>query len=159
MSDNVAKYVYWIATGLVALVYLGAAAFYISSHDMVAGMYREVLGYPTYIIWPLAILKIVGAVVILWRPSAVLADLGLCGNVLASGARLRGPCGRRRSGLVAGSGDLGTPDRLVADRQSRACGQVGLCTGSSGSANLICCGVATGVPIASDLGLKGRQHD
>ena len=40
MSDNVAKYVYWIATGLVALVYLGAAAFYISSHDMVAGMYR-----------------------------------------------------------------------------------------------------------------------
>jgi len=23
MSDNVAKYVYWIATGLVALVYLG----------------------------------------------------------------------------------------------------------------------------------------
>ena len=74
MSDNVAKYVYWIATGLVALVYLGAAAFYISSHDMVAGMYREVLGYPTYIIWPLAILKIVGAVVILWRPSAVLAD-------------------------------------------------------------------------------------
>lgn len=74
VSDNVAKYVYWIATGLVALVYLGAAAFYISSHDMVAGMYREVLGYPTYIIWPLAILKIVGAVVILWRPSAVLAD-------------------------------------------------------------------------------------
>ena len=44
MSDNVAKYVYWIATGLVALVYLGAATFYISSHDMVAGMYREVLG-------------------------------------------------------------------------------------------------------------------
>ena len=56
MSDKVAKYVYWIATGLLALVYLGAAAFYISSYDMVAGMYREVLGYPTYIIWPLAIL-------------------------------------------------------------------------------------------------------
>ncbi len=74
MSDKAARYVYWIATGLVALVYLGGAGFYISSYDMVAGMYREVLGYPTYIIWPLAILKIVGAVTILWRPSAMLAD-------------------------------------------------------------------------------------
>lgn len=74
MTDRTARYVYWTATGLVALLYLGGATFYITSHDMVAGMYREVLGYPTYIIWPLAILKIVGAVVILWRPSAMLAD-------------------------------------------------------------------------------------
>lgn len=74
MTDKTARYVYWIATGLVALVYLGGAAFYITAHETVAGMYREVLGYPTYIIWPLAILKIAGAVVILWRPSAMLAD-------------------------------------------------------------------------------------
>ena len=104
MSDNVAKYVYWIATGLVALVYLGAAAFYISSHDMVAGMYREVLGYPTYIIWPLAILKIVGAVVILWRPSAVLADWAYAAMfwhlVLAFGAHV-------------GAGDPGWSPALV----------------------------------------------
>ena len=100
MSDNVAKYVYWIATGLVALVYLGAATFYISSHDMVAGMYREVLSYPTYIIWPLAILKIVGAVVILWRPSAMLADWAYAAMfwhlVLAFGAHV-------------GAGDPGWP--------------------------------------------------
>ena len=99
-SDNVAKYVYWIATGLVALVYMGAATFYISSHDMVAGMYREVLGYPTYIIWPLAILKIVGAVVILWRPSAMLADWAYAAMfwhlVLAFGAHV-------------GAGDPGWP--------------------------------------------------
>ncbi|HCQ67254.1 MAG TPA: hypothetical protein DIU07_19855 [Rhodobacteraceae bacterium] len=74
MSDRAVRYVYWIATGLLALIYLGAAAFYLSSYDMVAGMYREVLGYPTYIIWPLAILKVVGAVIILWRPAAMLAD-------------------------------------------------------------------------------------
>ena len=105
MSDKVAKYVYWIATGLVALVYLGAATFYISSHDMVAGMYREVLSYPTYIIWPLAILKIVGAVVILWRPSAMLADWAYAAMfwhlVLAFGAHV-------------GAGDPGWPPAVVA---------------------------------------------
>jgi len=74
MSDRTARLVYWISTGLVALVYLGGAAFYITKHDMVAGMYAQDLHYPTYIIWPLAILKIVGAVVILWRPGAMLAD-------------------------------------------------------------------------------------
>ncbi len=104
-SDNVAKYVYWIATGLVALVYMGAATFYISSHDLVAGMYREVLGYPTYIIWPLAILKIVGAVVVLWRPSAMLADWAYAAMfwhlVLAFG------------GAHVGAGDPGWPPALA----------------------------------------------
>ena len=105
MNDKTAQYVYWIATGLVALVYLGAAGFYISSHDMVAGMYREVLGYPTYIIWPLAILKIIGAVVILWRPSAMLADWAYAAMfwhlVLAFGAHV-------------GAGDPGWPPAIVA---------------------------------------------
>ncbi|MCD1627971.1 DoxX family protein [Seohaeicola saemankumensis] len=105
MSDKTARYVYWIATGLVALVYLGGAGFYISSYDMVAGMYREVLGYPTYIIWPLAILKIIGAVTILWRPSAMLADWAYAAMfwhlVLAFGAHV-------------GAGDPGWPPAVVA---------------------------------------------
>lgn len=104
MNDKTARYVYWIATGLVALLYLGAAGFYISSHDMVAGMYRQVLGYPTYIIWPLAILKIAGAVVILWRPTAMLADWAYAAMffhlVLAFGAHV-------------GAGDPGWPPALV----------------------------------------------
>jgi hypothetical protein len=74
MSDTAAKWVYWSSTGLVALVYLGAAAFYISMYDMVKGMYEGVLRYPTYIILPLAILKIMGSVVILWRPTAMITD-------------------------------------------------------------------------------------
>jgi len=74
MSNKPAKITYWAATGLVALVYLGGATFYITAHDMVAGMYEGMLKYPTYIIWPLAILKIVAAVVILWRPTTFLSD-------------------------------------------------------------------------------------
>lgn len=105
MSDRAARYVYWIATGLVALVYLGAATFYLSSYETVAGMYRDVLGYPTYIIWPLAILKIIGAVIILWRPSAMLADWVYAAMfwhlVLAFGAHV-------------GAGDPGWPPAVVA---------------------------------------------
>ncbi|RMD90462.1 MAG: DoxX family protein [Alphaproteobacteria bacterium] len=74
MSDKTARWLYWISTGLVALVYFGAGVFYISMHQMVAGMYEQVLHYPTYLIWPLAILKIVAAVVILWRPNAMITD-------------------------------------------------------------------------------------
>lgn len=74
MNDKTAKWVYWASTGLVALVYLGGAAFYIAAHDMVVGMYEQLLHYPSYIIWPLAILKIVAGVVILWRPSAMITD-------------------------------------------------------------------------------------
>jgi len=74
MNDKTAKYVYWIATGLVALVYLGGGAFYIFGHAMVVDMYENLLGYPSYIIWPLAVLKITAAIVILWRPSTFLSD-------------------------------------------------------------------------------------
>jgi DoxX-like protein len=74
MSEKTARIVYWIATGLVALVYFGGGVFYIAAHQMVVGMYENLLHYPSYIVWPLAILKIIAAVVILWRPSAMLAD-------------------------------------------------------------------------------------
>lgn len=74
MSEKSVKISYWAATGLVALVYLGGATFYITAHDMVAGMYEGLLNYPTYLIWPLAILKIVAAIVILLRPSTFLSD-------------------------------------------------------------------------------------
>lgn len=74
MGARTVMWVYWISTGVVALVYLGGAAFYIFMHDMVEGMYEGLLHYPSYIIWPLAILKIVGGVVILWRPNAMITD-------------------------------------------------------------------------------------
>ena len=74
MSDKIAKTVYWIATGLVAVVYLGGGGFYIFAHDMVTGMYEGMLHFPGYLVWPLAILKIIAAVIILWRPSTFLSD-------------------------------------------------------------------------------------
>jgi len=105
MNGKTAKIAYWITTGLVALVYLGGAAFYISSHDMVVGMYTGLLNYPAYLVWPLAILKIIGAVVLLWRPSTFLSDWVYASMfwhlLLAASAHI-------------GAGDSGWPPAVVA---------------------------------------------
>jgi len=63
MSDSSVKITYWAATGLVALVYLGGATFYIAAHDMVAGIYEGQLHFPTYIIWPPAIVAWIALIV------------------------------------------------------------------------------------------------
>ncbi|OUS05412.1 hypothetical protein A9Q96_11730 [Rhodobacterales bacterium 52_120_T64] len=74
MTEKNSKIVYWVATGLVALVYLGGGSMYLLAHDMVAEMYTGLLNYPPYLVWPLAALKIIAAVIILWRPSTFLSD-------------------------------------------------------------------------------------
>ena len=105
MSAKTVKIIYWTATGLVVLVYLGGATFYITAHDMVVGMYEGLLHYPTYIIWPLAILKIVAAAVILWRPSTFLSDFAYAAMfwhlLLAASAHMA-------------AGDPGWPPAIVA---------------------------------------------
>ncbi|EAQ02610.1 hypothetical protein OB2597_17877 [Pseudooceanicola batsensis HTCC2597] len=105
MSDKAVRIIYWIATGFVALVYLGGAIFYISANEMVTGMYETVLHYPTYLIWPLAGVKIIGAIVILWRPSAFLTDFAYAAMfwhlLLAISAHLN-------------AGDPGWPPALLA---------------------------------------------
>ena len=115
MSEKSVKITYWAATGLVALVYLGGATFYITAHDMVAGMYEGLLKYPTYIIWPLAILKIVAAVVILWRPSTFLSDFAYAAMfwhlLLAASAHIAAG----DPGLAAGDHRMGGTDHIVPD--------------------------------------------
>lgn len=105
MSDKTVKIIYWIATGLVALVYLGGGIFYTVSHDMVVAMYTGLLNYPAYLVWPLAALKIIGAVVLLWRPSTFLSDWVYASMfwhlLLAASAHI-------------GAGDPGWPPAVVA---------------------------------------------
>lgn len=105
MSDKAARITYWIATGIVVLVYLGGATFYITANNMVTEMYRNVLSYPTYLIWLLATLKIIAVIVILWRPSAFLTDFAYAAMfwhlLLAISAHLN-------------AGDFGWPAALLA---------------------------------------------
>jgi uncharacterized membrane protein YhaH (DUF805 family) len=72
------KIIYWIATGLLALMYLGGAAFYITQGEMVRGMLGG-LGYPAYLVTVLIVVKILGAAAVLVRRPVWLSDLAYAG--------------------------------------------------------------------------------
>lgn len=72
------KWIYWIATSLLALIYLAGGAYYLSD---IAGVQRifPTLGYPPYLVPILAVLKPLAAVTILWRFNVALSDLAYAG--------------------------------------------------------------------------------
>lgn len=72
------KWIYWIATGLLALIYLAGGTYYLSD---IAGVQRifPTLGYPPYLVPILAVLKPLAAITILWRFSVALSDLAYAG--------------------------------------------------------------------------------
>ena len=100
---NKDKIIYWAATGLVCLLYFGAAGFYITQGEMVRGMYGQ-LGFPTYLIYVLIVAKIAGALAILVRKPVWLSDLAYTGMfwhlLLAISAHLN-------------AGDYGFPPAVV----------------------------------------------
>lgn len=81
------KIIYWIATGLVELLFLGSSIFYIVKHDMVVANMAH-LGYPAYLSLILPFTKILGGVIILnskWKNLKEWAYSGLFINcVLAA---------------------------------------------------------------------------
>ena len=72
------KIVYWIATGLLCLMMLGSAGMYIFNHAEVLNIFTS-LGYPTYIVYPLAIAKILGVIAILSKKSKTLKEWAYAG--------------------------------------------------------------------------------
>jgi len=62
MKSN--KIMYWSTTGLLSGLLLMSAGMYIFNHEMIEQAFHS-LSYPTYIIYPLAIAKILAVVVLL----------------------------------------------------------------------------------------------
>jgi len=58
------KIFYWISTGLLSALLLMSAGMYIFNNIMVSEMFTA-FGYPTYIIYPLAIAKIAAVAVLI----------------------------------------------------------------------------------------------
>lgn len=85
------KWVYWIATVLLALLYVGGGVMYLTSIPMVQGMFLN-FGYPAYIVPILGVVKLAAAVTILLRFSVTLSDLAYAGMffhlLLAAGAHI-----------------------------------------------------------------------
>ncbi len=65
---------YWISTGLIALLMIGSATLYIVKYDMVAENMKH-LDYPTYLTSILPFTKISGAILLLFGSKFIPANI------------------------------------------------------------------------------------
>ncbi len=72
--------IYRISTGLFTLLMLFSAGMYFVQNDMVSETFLK-LGFPTFIIYPLAIAKILGLIAIWTNKSAMLKEWAYAGFV------------------------------------------------------------------------------
>lgn len=78
MNDKVKKGIYWGSTGLMCLIFLFSATMYLVKTDMVREFFVA-LNYPTYLIYPLAIAKILGVIAVLSNKSKLLKEWAYAG--------------------------------------------------------------------------------
>jgi len=74
------KIIYLVATGLLSVNMLLSAGMYLFKHEMVVEMFTS-LFYPAYIIYPLAIAKILGLIAIWSDKSRTLKEWAYAGFV------------------------------------------------------------------------------
>ncbi|QSE97717.1 DoxX family protein [Fulvivirga lutea] len=72
------KIIFMIATGFLSVLMLMSAGMYFFNYDEVSGIFDQ-LGYPTYIIYPLGVLKVLGLVAIWTRLSTTLVYFAYAG--------------------------------------------------------------------------------
>ena len=70
------KIIYWVSTGLLCLLMFGSAMMYFFFIDPTVFVD---LGYPTYLIYPLAVAKLLGITAILTRKSELLKEWAYAG--------------------------------------------------------------------------------
>lgn len=74
------KIIYWIATVLLCALFIMGAMMYIFNYPRAEGFFIS-LGFPTWLIYPLAGLKIIGPIIILIRKSIFLKELAYAGFI------------------------------------------------------------------------------
>jgi len=72
------KVLYWIATITICVIMLYSAMLYFTKTEIIEGIF-ESFNYPTYIVIPLAIAKILGVAMILYRKPLWLAEWAYAG--------------------------------------------------------------------------------
>ena len=70
--------IYWISTILLCAVFLYSAQMYVFKTEMIKGFF-ESFNYPTYLVIPLAVAKVLGVIVVLWRKSTWLTEWAYAG--------------------------------------------------------------------------------
>ncbi|WP_299683557.1 DoxX family protein [uncultured Dokdonia sp.] len=72
------RIIYWITTGLLCALFFMGAMMYIFNYPRAESFFIN-LGFPTWIIYPLATLKILGVLTILTRKSIFLKEMAYAG--------------------------------------------------------------------------------
>ena len=72
------RIIYWVSTLLFCCIFLFSATMYFTRYEMVKGFFQS-LGYPTYLIYPLAIVKILGVIAIISKKSRLLKEWAYAG--------------------------------------------------------------------------------
>ncbi|MBV7334589.1 DoxX family protein [Chloroflexi bacterium TSY] len=98
------KIIYWVVTSLFAAFMLMNVVMYVFQNEFVSDMFVS-LGYPTYLVYPLALAKLLGIIAIVTRRSALLKEWAYAGFffnfLLAFGAHLMVGDGGSIAPLVA----------------------------------------------------------
>ena len=69
---------YWLTTAILCGIMLYSASMYFIQTDLVKA-YFTALNYPSYIVIPLAILKVLGVLMVLWRQSKWFTEWSYAG--------------------------------------------------------------------------------
>ena len=72
------RIIYWGATGIMCAIFLFSAGMYLSNYEMVVGFYEN-LGFPSWMVYPSAIAKILGVIAILSKKSKLLEEWAYAG--------------------------------------------------------------------------------
>ncbi|MFA8436900.1 MAG: DoxX family protein [Marinifilaceae bacterium] len=72
------KLIFWISTGLMCAIFLFSAALYVFGHEFAVNAYN-VIGFPTWILYPSAFIKVLGVIAVLTRKSKLLLEWAYSG--------------------------------------------------------------------------------
>lgn len=95
---------FWISTGVLSAMLLMSAGMYIFNHEEIAGLFTK-FGYPSYIIYPLALAKTTGVTVLVLSKNSKIREWAYVGFffnfVLAFFAHFQIGDGEQAGALVA----------------------------------------------------------
>ncbi len=104
MNDKTKNIIYWISTVLMCGIFLFSASMYFTKTEMIKG-YFDVLHYPSYLVYPLAVAKILGIIAVLSNKSKILKEWAYAGfffdAVLAAAAHLNAKDGGEMMSILA----------------------------------------------------------
>lgn len=78
MNPKIQKAIYYTATTLLTVLMLFSSVMYVINHEMVVEAFTK-LGYPTYLIYPLAMAKVLGLIAIWTNFSPLLKQWAYAG--------------------------------------------------------------------------------